>query len=163
MSRSSLRWTIPTFLALQLGLLWLQGAQIHRQNQVLQALREDIQALGESIENSQGASSFEEEGSAVPAGFLPQTAPPKKVAVLGAQEEQEAAAKELQASRDSAQKAVKEARETQSKLSIQENIKKVEEAKKIQGATDAWQHWVWGGMALVTLALVARSVLRRRG
>jgi hypothetical protein len=163
MARSSLRWTLPTFLALQLGLLWIQGAQIHRQNQVLQALREDIQGLAESIENSQGATAYEEEGPAVPAGFLPKSPPPKEVAVLGVQEEQDSAMKDLQASRESAQKAQKDAQEARSKLSVEENIRKVEEAKKVQSATDSWQRWVWGATALVALALVGRSILRRRG
>ncbi|MDP1830567.1 MAG: hypothetical protein Q8K67_00785 [Geothrix sp.] len=162
MIRTSLRWAIPTFLALQLGLLWIQGAQLHRQNQVLQALREDIQALTESIENGLGPVSFEEDAPAVPAGFRPKPAPPKTIAVLGVQEEQEAATKDLQASRESAQKAVKEAREAQSKLSIEENIRKAEASKKIQTATHAWQRWVWGALILVALALMARSVVQRR-
>lgn len=162
MRRSALRWTIPTFLALQLGLLWIQGAQLHRQNQVLQALREDIQVLTESIDNGQSSASNEDDGSIVPAGFLP-SPPPKKVAVLGVQEEQDAATKEIQASRESAQKAVKEAREVQSKLSIEENVRKAEEAKKVQAATTSWQRWVWAAIALVALALVARSVMNRRG
>lgn len=163
MRRSSLRWTIPAFLALQLGLLWVQGAQLHRQNQVLNGLREDIQALTESIENGQSATSFDEEAAAVPAGFLHRSTPPKQAAVLGAQEEQEAAAKDLSATRESAQKAVKDAREVQSKLSIEENIRKAGEAKKVQAATNSWQRWVWGAIALVVVALVARSVLQRRG
>jgi hypothetical protein len=163
MARSSLRWTLPTFLALQLGLLWIQGAQIHRQNQVLQSLREDIQGLAESIENSQGATAYEDEGAAVPAGFLPKPPPPKEVAVLGVQEEQDSAMKDLQASRESVQKAQKDAQEARSKLSLEENIRKVEEAKKIQSTTDSWQRWVWGATALVALALVGRSILRRRG
>ena len=163
MRRSSLRWTIPTFLALQLGLLWLQGVQLHRQNQVLQALREDIQTLSESIENGQGTTSSDEDGVAVPASFQGNPVPPKKLAVLGAEEEQEPAAKELQASRDSAQKAVKEAREAQSKLSIEENARKADEARKIEAATNTWQRWVWGALGLVALAWVVRSVIRRRG
>lgn len=167
MSRSALRWTIPTFLALQLGLLWIQGAQLHRQNQVLQGLREDIQSLADSIENSQNTASTDDGASAVPARFQHTPAPPKKVAVLGAEDEQEPAAKDaakdLQASKDSAQKAVKDAREVQSKLSYDENARKVEEARKIQGTTDSWQRWFWGALGLVVLALVARSVIRRRG
>ena len=163
MRRSHLRWTIPTFLALQLGLLWIQGAQLHRQTQVLQALREDIQALSESIDSSQTPASSEDDAMAVPARFQPKSAPPAKVAVLGVQEEQEAAAKEIQASRESGQKAVKDAREAQSKLSFEENARKVEEAKKVQAATRSWQYWVWGALGFVALALMARSVIRRRG
>ncbi|HJV48025.1 MAG TPA: hypothetical protein VJ549_02000 [Geothrix sp.] len=163
MRRSSLRWIIPTFLALQLGMLWIQGAQLHQQNQVLQALREDIQSLAESIENSQGEASSEDEGSAVPASTPKPAAPQKKVAVLGVEEDQEPANKDLQASRESAQKAVKEAREVQSKLSIEENARKAEEARKVQAATNAWQRWAWGALILVVLAYVTRSMFRRRG
>jgi cobalamin biosynthesis Mg chelatase CobN len=160
--RSSLRWTIPTFLALQMGLLWIQGAQLHRQSLVLQGLREDIQSLTETMESSQSAISNDEGGGAVPARFRHQAQPSQQVAVLGVEQEQEATAKDLKASRDSAQKAVKEAREVQSKLSIEENIRKAEEAKKVQTATDSWQKWVWGAIALVVVALVVRSVLQRR-
>ena len=163
MSRPALRWTIPTFLALQLGLLWIQGAQLHRQNQVLQALREDIQSLSESIDNSQSPASYEDDSVAVPAGFLPKPVPPKTAAVLGVQEEQDATAKELQASRESAQKAVKDAREVRSQISWEENARKAEEAKKVQAATSTWQRWVYGALALVALALVARAVIQRRG
>jgi cobalamin biosynthesis Mg chelatase CobN len=147
-------------------LLWVQGAQLHRQNQVLEGLREDIQALAESIESNQTATSSDEEVAAVPAHFQ-QPPAPKKVAVLGAEDEQDAsskeAAKDLQASKDSALKAVKDAREVQSKLSYSENARKVEEARKIQGTTDSWQRWFWAALGLVVLALVARSVIRRRG
>jgi uncharacterized membrane protein len=159
--RSSLRWTIPTLMALQLGLLWLQGAQLHRQNQVLEGLREDIQALAESIDNSQSETSSDADG-AVPASFRADPEPATKVALLGVEEEQDPAAKELQATRESAQKAVKEAREARSKISFEENARKVEEARKVQKATTSWQVWTWGATALVLLALVARAVIRRR-
>lgn len=162
MRRSSLRWTIPTFLLLQLGLLWIQGAQLHRQNQVLEGLREDLQALAESIEEGQPSTANEEDSAAVPVHYQVQPEPKKKVAVLGVEEEQDPAAKELQASRDSAQKAVKEAREAQSKLSYEENARKVEEARKIQAATSSWQAWAWGATGLVLLAFGARFLLRRR-
>lgn len=166
MRRSSLRWTIPLFLALQVALLWIQGAQIHRQNQLLLGLREDIQALADVIESGNPVGDGMDESQTVPSSF--QEPPPSKqddrMAVLGAQEEQDAAAaKELQASRESAKKAVSEARETQSKLSISENIKKAEETKKVQAATQQWQWWAWGALGVLMVALVGRSVLRRRG
>ena len=163
MRRSSLRWTIPTILALQLGLLWIQGAQLHRQNQVLEGLREDIQALTESIDDGQSSASYENDGAVMPMRFQADAEPRKKLAVLGVEEEKDSAAKELQASKDSAQKAVKEAREVQSKLSFTENARKVEEAQKVQAATNSWQLWSWGAIGFVVLALVVRSVLRRRG
>jgi CHASE3 domain sensor protein len=162
MHRSSLRWTIPTFLALQLGLLWIQGAQLHRQNHLLEGLREDIQALAESINDGQSSTAYDEDAAAVPVRFQADPERKKKVAVLGIEEEQDPAAKELQASRDSGQKAVKEAREAQSKISFEENARKVEETHKVQAATTSWQHWVFGATALVVLALVVRSWIRRR-
>jgi len=161
-NRSSLRWTIPTILVLQLGLLWIQGAQLHRQNQVLEGLREDLQALIESLEDSQSSTSYDDGGAAVPVRFQADPEPKKKMAVLGIEEEQDPAAKELQASKDSAQKAVKDAKEAQSKLSFEENARKVEEGRKIQVATRSWQLWSWGAIAFVALALVARSAIRRR-
>ena len=163
MTRPPLRWTIPSLLALQLAMLWLQGVQLHRQNQVLQGLREDLQALTESIDNGQAPASNSDDSSAVPASFLPKPAPHKQVAVLGLQEEQGNPTKELQASRDSAQKAVKDARETQSKLSIEENVRKAEETQKVQAATSSWQRWSLAALGLVALALVVRAILRRRG
>jgi len=57
---------------------------------------------------------------------------------------------------------VKEAREVQSKLSLEENARKAEEARKVQAATNSWQRWVWGAFAFIALALVVRSVIRRR-
>lgn len=163
MTRRPLQWTIPTLLVLQLLMLWLQGAQLHRQNQVLQGLREDIQALTESLDSSQDPMSSSDEADVVPASTEPKVQAQKHVAVLGVQEEQEAAAKELQASRESGQKAVKDAREAQSKISIEENARKAEEAKKVQAATSSWMNWAWGAMGLVAAALVARAVIRRRG
>jgi hypothetical protein len=146
-------------------MLWLQGAQLHRQNQVLQGLREDLQALTESLDANQGPVSGGEDADAVPANLPPKAQPQAHahVAVLGIQEEQEAAAKDLQASRESAQKAVKDAREVRSKLSIEENARKAEETRKVQAATSSWMNWAWGAMGLVAAAMVARSVIRRRG
>lgn len=163
MTRSPLRWTIPSLLVLQLLMLWLQGAQLHRQNQVLQGLREDIQALTDSLDADQGPVAGSDDADTVPASTPPSTQPEKHVAVLGIQEEQDAAAKELQASRESAQKAVKDAREAQSKISIEENARKAEETQKVQAATHAWLNWAWVATALVAAALVARSIFRRRG
>lgn len=162
MRRSPLRWIIPLFLGLQLALLWIQGAQLHRQNQVLQALREDIQLLTESLESGQVGAPYEDDPAAVPIGLF-QPPPRKTMAVLGVQEEQEAAAKELQASRESAQKAVKEAREAQSKVSIEENARKAEETRKVQAATSTWQRWAWGALLLGALAFAARAWIQRRG
>jgi hypothetical protein len=160
MRRSSLRWVIPTILLLQLGLLWIQGAQLHRQNQVLQGLREDIQSLAEAIDQSQDQGQ-EEQDQPVPARRRTGAGRIQKAAVLGLEEDQDPAARELKASRESAQKAVQEAREAQARVSIQENARKAEETKRVQSATAAWSVWAWGALALVAVALLTRSILRR--
>jgi hypothetical protein len=167
MRRSSLRWTIPLFLGLQVALLWLQGVQIHRQNQVLQGLRDDIQTLADSMSSmDQPSGGYAEEDQFVPSAFQSPQSPAKdekQMAVLGAQEEQDATAKELQASRESGRKAVAEAREAQSKLSWEENAKKADETRKVQAATQSWQRWSLWALALVAVALGGRAILRRRG
>lgn len=169
MRRSSLRWTIPLFLALQVALLWIQGAQIHRQNELLVGLREDIQSLADALDAGNSSDDGMDESQTVPSAFqTPPSSSDKRdkdaMAVLGAQEEQDAtAAKELQASRESAKKAVSEAREAQSKLSITENIKKAEETKKVQKATQQWQWLSWAALGLVLATFLGRSYLRRRG
>ena len=102
----------------------------------------------------------QEDGPAVPARYQAPNPPPRRVAVLGAEEEQDAT-KELKASRDSAQKASKDAREVQSKLSIEENVRKAEETRKVNAATTSWQRWVYGALACVVAGLIARAILRR--
>ncbi len=159
--RPSVHWTIPTFLALQVGLLWLLGAQLHQQNQVLMELREEVHNLAEAIDTEPSADTTTEDNGAVPAAFLREE-PPQKAAVLGADEEEQAPVRELKASRESAQKAIKEAQEARSKLSITENIRKAEEAKKLDAAHQTWQKWSLGAAALVVVALIFRAVLRRR-
>ena len=162
MRRSPLRWMIPTFLALQLGLLWIQGAQIHRQNLLLQGLREDLQALADSLDNGQGAD-WQDEAQAVPAvQRQAPNPPPQRIAVLAAEEEKDAAAKELKSSQDSAQKAVKDAREVQSKLSLEENSRKADEQRKANAATSSWRTWAIA-LSGAALLLLARVALRRRG
>ena len=151
MRRSHLRWIIPTFLALQLGLLYIQGAQIHRQNLLLQGLREDLQTLADSLDNGQD---WQDDSKAVPAAT-------RRVAVPGAEEAQDAAAKELKASQESAQKAVKDAREVQSKLSIEENSRKAEEQRKANAAPTSWRTWAVA-LSGAALLLLARLALRRR-
>ena len=160
MRRSPLRWMIPTFLALQLGLLWIQGAQLHRQNLLLQGLREDFQALADTLESSQFQDG-QDDTQAAPAGHR-QTSVPLRIAARGAGEEPDAAAKELKASQDSAQKAVKDAREVQSKLSLEENSRKADEQRKANAATSSWRTWAIA-LSGAALLLLARVALRRRG
>lgn len=161
-------WLGPVVVALlasQLGLIWLQGSLLHRQHRDIQGLREDLQGLAESLE--QGTSGAPEaEGGLVPARAR-QTGPRRGVtrtAHISLQDEQaDQATKELEAAKQSADKAVKDAREVQQKLSIEENARKAEEKAKIEKAQSAGMKWIWIGLGAGLLALVVRSWLRRRG
>lgn len=161
--RSALRWIVPLLLSVQIGLLWIQGAQLHRQNQQLSDLRADIQDLADSLDSGQDDTALQDDTGAVPLRRRDHPRPRlQRVAVLGLQDEKDAAAEELRASRDSERKAVKDAREAQSKLSIEENARKAEEARKLQGATDRWQRWSLAALGLLCLAWLARAWFRRR-
>lgn len=155
--------SILTLLALvavlQLGLLWVQGAQLHRQQQTLQALRQDVQDLIEVLEGSglQGG----EEGGLAPGRQEPRHHARFRRVALHAQEE-DPALKELKESRESAQKAVQDARTAQKKLSFEEAAKRAEVERQQKAAQDQWVTWVWGGLALVVVALLIRGWLRRR-
>jgi len=162
-------WLGPAVLALitaQLGLTWLQGSLLHRQHRELLGIREDLQALAESLE--QGASGApSEEGGLVPARSRhrrPRAKGGMRVANITLQEEApEQANKDLEEAKKSAQKAVKDAREVQGKLSIEENARKAEEKARLQGAHNQGQKWLFIGLGAGLFALVLRSWLRRRG
>ena len=165
--RSILTWTIPLLLALQLGMLWIQGAQLHQQNQLLRDLRGDIQDLADSLDSGQDSSDAPDDTSVQP---LQRVNPPhrrfQRVARLNLQEDADAASqearKELEETRKSGQDAVRKAREDQAKLSWEENARKAEEARKVRGATDAWQRWSLIGLGVLVLAWIVRAYLRRR-
>ena len=76
---------------------------------------------------------------------------------------EDALTKELQESRDSGKKAVKDAREAQSKLSISENAKKAEQKKAMEAAQNQWVPYAWMASGAGLLALLIRGWLRRRG
>lgn len=161
--RSALRWLVPLLLSVQIGLLWIQGAQLHRQNQQLSDLRADIQDLADSLDSGQDDATLQDDSGAVPLRHRSHPRPRlQRVAVLGLQDEKDSAAEELRAAQASAQKAVKDARETQAKLSLDENARKAEEARKLQDATDRWQRWSLAVLGLLCLAWLARAWFRRR-
>lgn len=161
--RSALGWVIPLLLSLQLGLLWIQGVQVHRQNQLLAGLRGDVQDLTDSLDAGQDSSQPQDDSGFVPLRTRgPRPSRVERVATLDLQDEKDAAEQELRASRDSERKAVQEAREAQSKISIQENARKAEETRKIQGATNAWQRWSLAALGLLVLAWIGRAYFRRR-
>jgi hypothetical protein len=58
---------------------------------------------------------------------------------------------------------VSEAREVQSKLSIEENIRKADEKAKVDSAENTWQKWLLAALGAGLLAVAVRSWLSRRG
>lgn len=155
--------TLLAFLTLvatlQLAMLWIQGAQLHRQQESLQALRLDIQELADILDqwNAQG-----NEGGAWSPGSHPTRHRPRFRSVALQDEEAERTRKELEAARESAQKATRDASEAQRKLSISEAARRAEEKAKVEAATNAWVKWVWVALGAVALATFLRSWLRRR-
>lgn len=162
---SSPRWLQIGFaliLSAQLALLWLQGMQLNRQHHDLAGLREDLQFLTESLEQHSGGPQESEEGYA-PARV--RHAHPSLYQRVHRQEEDKdasAAAKELQASKESGQKAVKDARKVQSQLSISENAKKAEEKAKVKEAVTTWEMWALAAGAVVLVAFLVRGWLKSR-
>jgi CHASE3 domain sensor protein len=76
--------------------------------------------------------------------------------------EEEEAQKRLQEAKASARKAVSEAREVQSKLSIEENMRRAEEKAQIKEAENAWQKWFWIALGAGAIAIVVGAWRRRR-
>lgn len=158
------RWMGPVVLGLlagQMALLWVQGGMLNRQHQDLVAIREELQTLTETLEETLVAP--EEEG-----GMLPMKGRAargrlrfQRASVMS--EEPEPAARELEASRESARKAVDQARDTQQKLSIEENARKAEETAQARRAQGRGQAWLLAALGAGLLAFVARGWLRRRG
>jgi hypothetical protein len=150
---------LTTVATLQLALLWVQGAQLYRQQETLQALRLDVQELAEIID--QGNAQGTDPGSWTPSrnrgahrrGFR---------ATALQDEEAERTRKELDASRESAQKATRDAAEAQKKLSISEAARRADEKAKVEAAKDEWVRWVWGALGVIALAIFLRAWLRRR-
>lgn len=159
-------WFAPAvvvLLGMQLILAWLQGGLLHRQHQELQALREDVQTLADTLEQS---NTDDSDADAEPARQdSTRTRRLQRTRLAQAQptpNEEDQAQKDLQDAKASAQKAISEAREVQSKLSIEENIRKADEKAKVDAAENAWQKWFWLAAAVGAMAVGVRSWLRRR-
>lgn len=156
-------WLAPAvvvLLVMQLALLWLQGGLLHRQHQDLVGLREDVQELTDTVEEALFTQEDYEE-SAAPARHRFRA--PRLLRVQNpAPADEDPAQKELREAAESAQKAVQQARETQSKLSIEENIRKAEEKAKVEEAESSWQKWMLVALGGGLLAWVVRAWLQRR-
>lgn len=185
-------WISPTLVALlaaQVGLLWLCGGLLNRQNGEIMAMREDIQDLTEAVDNiTSDQAPATEDGNFQPAAshLRARPAPPKhrhhaphfQRASFGSgparanavlqdtqekpQDEQDQAAKDIKEANESAKKAVAEARDTQQKLSLSENARKAEEKKKVESATASFLPIVYAAMAIGILAFIIGRVWRAR-
>lgn len=155
-------------LAAQLGLAWIQGRMLNRQHAQLLEMREDIQGLAEAVEQSYADPGMEEDSLAParrprhrvrPAGDL------RRAAFRLRQEEkpeQDPAAKELEAARQSQEKAVKDAKVAQRKLSVAAAAERAERAEKVDNASKGFMWAVLGGAVILFGAFAARGFIRRQ-
>ena len=160
---------VVTLLTLQLGLIWIQGGLLHRQHRELQDLREDVLSLADALDQSLLQEPGTEQDVA-PTHARERRLPRRLQRVRVLQEsqtsrpaEEEEGRKETEDSNKAARKAVQDAREVQSKLSIEENIRKAEEKKQVEAAQNTWQKWLWIALGAGVLAMAVRAWLRRRG
>ncbi len=175
-------------LTAQVGLLWLFGGLLNRQHGEIQAMRQDIQELTEALDNG----SFEqgqapEEGRFQPASSSPldplnhrphrphrrhhrrrhlQATSNLHVVLQDKQDnapdKQDPTMKEMQEVRDSSKKAVADARDIRQKLSIDENIRKADEKKKVEAATKSFYPIIYWAMGIGLAAFLIGRVWRAR-
>lgn len=155
------RWLAPVLtvlMALQLGLLWIQGGLLNRQREEIRGLREEIQSLADLIDESLGTTPQEEMNPARTRHL------PRRIqrTSLQAPEDEDKAAQELRASRQSAQEATARAAETQRKLSIEENRKLAEAQQRREAEQHRWSRLAGLGFALGLVLLTIRAWIRRR-
>jgi len=159
------RWIQGGFvliLTAQLALLWLQGMQLNRQHHDLAGLREDLQFLTESLDQHSCETLETEEGYAPARSRQAHRSVYLRVHRQEEDKDAAAAAKELQASKESGQKAVKDARTVQSQLSLSENAKKAEEKAKVKEAVSTWEMWALAAGATVLMAFLVRGWLKSK-
>ena len=163
-------------LAAQVGLLWLFGGLLNRQHGEIQAMRQDIQELTEALDNgSFDQGQAPEEGSFRPAHHPKHRRPSRnRLQNTGdlhlvlqddqdkAPDNQDPTMKETQEARDSAKKAIADARDIRMKLSIEENARKADEKKKVEAATSSFYPIVYWAMGIGLLAFIIGRVWRAR-
>jgi len=162
--------SVVTLLVLQLGLLWIQGSQVQRQREDILGLREDVQAMADSLDEDQQGG-VEGDGRPVLVrmrghGRVRGHRPARLARVTYFQarpDPDEGARKELDQAQRSAQEAVAKAREVQGQLSLSENARKAQEKAQVDAEGRKLRPWLWAGAGLALLAMLARSVIRKRG
>jgi hypothetical protein len=171
--------TVVALLAAQLGLLWTHGSMLQRQHDDLMALREDVQALSDSLDQEQDGLDDNGGQDSNPAAY-PGAAPAHRVrhlrgrrgrsALLRVQDPapepsdagDQQGAKDLANVRKSAQDAVAQAHKVQEQLSLTENYRKAEEKAKAEGEFKRWLPWAACLGAVGVAAMMLRGWLRSR-
>jgi ElaB/YqjD/DUF883 family membrane-anchored ribosome-binding protein len=163
--------SVVILLALQVGLLWTHGSLLQRQHDDIQSLREDVQALADSLDQDQddGDSNEADSGPQPHAARWIRRKHKARVvrATYAAQDEGDPALKDLnndqERVRQSERDAIAKARDAQEKLSIQANIQKADAKAQREAQAQPWKPWLWVGGAAAAAILLGRSLYRRRG
>lgn len=190
-SKSPVSFLLGALLAANLGLLWVQGAQLNRQHDTLRQLHSDIEDLTDALDaytNGDGGdgSSDSQDGSGavwapaaraharqhaqlVRARYQDPDAAPQSSSAQPAnppaeQDQMDQGRKDMENANKSARDAVAKAREDQEKLSISENYRKGQEERKVQEAQYEWTRWVWAALGFLILAFIVRAwIIKRNG
>lgn len=167
--------SVVTLLTVQVALLWTHGSLLQRQHDDIQSLREDVQALADSLDQNWDGDESGAETQAHPARWAHRPGHhPVRAARLRTQAPGKAPAdegdpalkdlqKDLDSVRQSEQDALAKARDAQEKLSLQANLGKAEAKADREAAAEPWKPWLWVAAATAAAATLARSLYRRRG
>jgi len=184
-AKSPITLVLCGLLAANLGLLWVQGAQLNRQHDTLRQLHTDIEDLTDAIDSyangdsGDGSDGYQDGTGAVwapararhhrrhaprlqRASFqdpAPQSSSPNPPAE---QDGMDQGRKDMEDANKSAKDAVAKARDDQQKLSISENYRKGQEERKIQEAQYAWTRWIWLGLGVLVLVFLGRAWVAKR-
>lgn len=163
---------LATLLTAQVGLAWVHGRLLNRQHQQLLELRSEVQTLAEALEHA-WAEDPVEEGYLAPAAHRHSASrhrrPMRGIALASFRQqpepppEQDPALKELQAAKQSGEKAVKDAKVAQQKLSITHAAERAERAEKVDKASKGF---FWASILtpiILIAAFAIRGYMRRRG
>lgn len=180
-------------LAANLGLLWVQGAQLNRQHDTLRQLHSDIADLTDALDayangGDDGSGDPQDNGGAVwaPAtrrqdrqgrhhatliraryqepDAAPQSSSAQPANPPAEQDQMDQGRKDMEDANKSARDAIAKARDDQQKLSIEENYRKGQEERKVQEAQYAWTRWVWAALAFLIVAFAVRAwIIKKNG
>lgn len=185
LKRSPITLLLGGLLAANLGLLWVQGAQLNRQHDTLRQIHSDLADLTDALDayansGGDGQGDPQDDGSSTwaPAAAHPRHRASNRPLVRASYQEpapsssnppaeqdgMDQGRKDMEDANKSARDAVAKAREDQEKLSISENYRKGQEERKVQEAQYAWTRWVWAALAFLILAFGVRAwIIKRNG